>query len=289
MSVFVLKILAVVSMIMDHLGYFLGAQKLLSHEVYMLMRCTGRLAFPIFAFLMVNGWTHSRDRLAYLKRLMGFALLSQPVYVLALTAANYSAELGAVNFIAPSPLRIALCLALGLLWYCYVQKGMSAVLAALCPFVGLCTMKLGGMYLLRPDMNVFYTLALALAAICVLDMIFSPGERDRRFYGKVLALLAALLLIEQKADYGLDGILLIVMLWYFRGNEYQQLIILLVWSALHYLGGGDTYYFIAATLAAVPLYFYNGTLGKPLKTVFYLVYPLHLSVLGCILIWQAHL
>ena len=288
MTVFSLKLLAVLSMICDHLGYWLYAQALIDGGIYTALRTFGRLAFPIFAFLIVNGWMHSRDRKAYLSRLMGFVLISQLFFVTVFTHVNYRAEPGALSFMLPDAVSMLLCLALGFLWYRFVQADASAVLAAALPFVGLCTLRLGELYLLRPHMNVFYTLAISLAAMCVLDKFIKDRSPGRTSCFRALALLIAMLLIRSGADYGLNGLLLMLALWFFRENRMQQLVMLLAWAAVHYLIGGSTVYFLGAAAALIPLYLYNGSAGKPLKTVFYLVYPLHLSLMALVIIWQAY-
>lgn len=73
LSGFDLKILAVVTMLVDHVGAILFPEVLW-------LRCVGRLAFPIFAFLLVEGFLHTRDVDAYLKRLFVFAVLSEIVF-----------------------------------------------------------------------------------------------------------------------------------------------------------------------------------------------------------------
>ena len=281
MTVFALKLLAMASMICDHLGYWLYAEKLISPDIYTLLRSFGRMAFPIFCFLLVNGSEHSANKKAYLTRLCTFAFISQIPYVLVLTPVNYGAKLGGLSFQAPAPAYILLCLLLGYIWYRFVRRDKSALYAPLALFLGLCTIKCGDVYFLRPDMNVFYTLAVSLAAICVLDSFFRSSDGEREKYFQAVALIIALLLIRDKADYGLNGILLIISLWFFRESNIRQLAMLLIWCFISYPpAAAKTGYTICAALAALPLYFYNGRLGKPLKTAFYLVYPLHLSVLG---------
>ena len=69
-SAFDLKCIAVFSMLIDHIGAFLFPS-----EVW--MRYVGRLAFPIFGFLIVEGFFHTRDLKKYMSRLFVFALISE--------------------------------------------------------------------------------------------------------------------------------------------------------------------------------------------------------------------
>lgn len=70
MSTFVLKLIAVISMLIDHTGAVLFPE-----EVW--FRIVGRLAFPIFCFLIAEGYTHTRNVKRYAFRLFLFALLSE--------------------------------------------------------------------------------------------------------------------------------------------------------------------------------------------------------------------
>lgn len=80
-----LKLLAVISMIIDHtatvlLGnVYITLFRLGSYEVdlYDVMRKFGRISFPIFAFLLVEGFQHTRSVKRYAGNLLLFALLSE--------------------------------------------------------------------------------------------------------------------------------------------------------------------------------------------------------------------
>ncbi len=74
MSNFVLKIIAMITMFIDHLGYALFGK--FSYFNYI-----GRLAFPIFAFGISEGYMHTKSKRNYLIRLFTFAIVSQAPFM----------------------------------------------------------------------------------------------------------------------------------------------------------------------------------------------------------------
>lgn len=76
MSRFQLKILAIVTMLIDHTGAILFPNVIV-------LRIIGRLAFPIFAYLISEGLLHTSNVKRYLKRLFLFALISEIPFDLA--------------------------------------------------------------------------------------------------------------------------------------------------------------------------------------------------------------
>lgn len=76
MSTFELKMVAIITMIIDHIGLFF-----FPHIVF--LRIIGRISFPLFAFLLANGARHTKNINAYLKRLFIFACISQIPFLLA--------------------------------------------------------------------------------------------------------------------------------------------------------------------------------------------------------------
>lgn len=112
-----LKLIAVISMLLDHTGLALLYNGVLYAEtqmefdallgtpqganwyfVYRIMRFAGRLAFPIFCFLIVEGFLHTKDRKKYAFRLFLFALISEIPFDLVVSGTIWSPEQQNVYF-----------------------------------------------------------------------------------------------------------------------------------------------------------------------------------------------
>ena len=72
-SNFDLKILAIITMTIDHIGAIM-------YPNIDIFRIIGRISFPIFAFLLVEGFKHTSNKLKYFLRLLLFAIITQPIY-----------------------------------------------------------------------------------------------------------------------------------------------------------------------------------------------------------------
>ena len=68
-TLFTLKIIAIVTMFLDHYYRIIGGPEWLS--------MLGRLAFPIFAFSISEGYSHTKNVNKYLMRLLNFAIIIQ--------------------------------------------------------------------------------------------------------------------------------------------------------------------------------------------------------------------
>lgn len=96
-----LKIIAMISMVIDHIGAFIIVELdiiLLSFHGYSLSlayiaRCLGRIAFPIYAFLIAEGFKHTRNRLKYTLNMLLFAVISEIPYNMVFTGTlRYSVQ-----------------------------------------------------------------------------------------------------------------------------------------------------------------------------------------------------
>lgn len=85
-----LKLIAVITMLIDHIGAVLlgdhgslpdGGDSVIT-ALYYLCRMVGRLAFPLFCFLLTEGFFYSKNRYRYVGRMMVFAVVSLwPFYI----------------------------------------------------------------------------------------------------------------------------------------------------------------------------------------------------------------
>lgn len=97
-----LKLIALVTMLIDHIGAVVLVRMILDnmavdgtsgliprdtlYQIYTVFRSIGRLAFPIFCFLLVEGFQRTGNRGRYALRLGIFALISEIPFDLALSS-----------------------------------------------------------------------------------------------------------------------------------------------------------------------------------------------------------
>ena len=74
-------------MLLDHIAAVFGVAGWCFFSGEML-RNIGRIAFPLFAFAIVNGWYHTKDKQKYFSKIALFAAISQIPYSLAFSTTN---------------------------------------------------------------------------------------------------------------------------------------------------------------------------------------------------------
>lgn len=237
-----LKIIAVISMFIDHIGAaFLGRMlvgfsslpyimrdsaviKLMPWilewdkliNVYYVMRYIGRIAFPIYCFLLVEGFKRTHDVKKYALRLGIFALVSE--------------------------IPFDLCFNASLIEFTY--------------------------------QNVFFTLFIGLLTMMAVDWSgkhrWSESPINDRVIRKLftciftaMGIAAAELL---STDYAGTGVMCIMIMYLFRNRKVVQAI----------AGAVAFSWEVTAPLAFLPILAYNGKRGLKLKYFFYAFYPAHL-------------
>lgn len=116
--------------------------------------------------------------------------------------------------------------------------------------------------------NVYFTLALGLLALWAIQ--------SRGMEGWLLALTAALAAELLGCDYGMYGVLLILLLDRFHRARSEQLAAAALLNLAFFGLQTQTLSLIALPL----LWLYNGKRGRDDRWLFYLYYPAHLCVLG---------
>ncbi len=292
MSIFTIKLIAMIAMLGDHVGHVFGFFNwdLLPFNSYYL-RWIGRLSFPIYAFCIVNGWQYTRNKGRYFGNLCLCAIASQFGFTLAFYSQNlweYSAN-DTANLLRFAPVYVPVAALLCLCWWYFGcgKKWDSSLLlvggAALLPMI---TLRLGYMTILAGDLNVLYTLALGVALIALLEKL---ADEQYKLWEKLWLLGTVALAVAAygiNADYGtgLIGLLLILGFYLLRKHRLLQSGFLLLWAYYtHYLVLGNPGYATAMVLPAMLLLLYNdrpGPNSKLAKALFYWFYPVHLLLIG---------
>lgn len=280
-SAFALRTLAIVCMLLDHIGYCLPKAPFSPF-----FRIIGRLAFPIFVFLIVNGYRHTRSKPKYALRLGIFAILSQIPFNLMLHASKASAANAVQAMLRPLSGGEFSFNALK-----FLVGGMPAV---------------NGEYITG---NVFFTLLFSLLCLWFAAELWKKGKAWR-----VVAFVPAVLLCilyhfgYLHTDYGMKGILLALVFYFFDGKKiltaigsfaalFAPTIISYGFQLLNMLRGRAYAFNLPddwtmkeafALLALIPIFLYCGKKGyspkskagaKALQIGFYLFYPVHMLVL----------
>lgn len=254
-----LKWIAIVTMLVDHIGAALLEAVILQgggtyrlYEIDGVLRSIGRTAFPIFAFLLVEGFFYTHDRKKYLGRLLLFTVLSEVPFDLAFYGQICYRDAQNVFW----TLAIGF-LVIGSLEFLYGKYEQRREYIAR-----------GRKYLRGEDadgggafswMTLFYT-----------GFLFC--------FGVLFILAGVFAAICFRTDYNGYGVLLIVL--FYLGKR------LGVWPALTCLGGYLLFLWEPWCLGGFLLILcYNGARkrrGKGFQYFFYLFYPAHLLIFGFI-------
>lgn len=237
-----LKIIAVITMIIDHIGASVlelvlrdrrllgfvgrglegirsleGVNQMLVILWWVMRMLIGRVAFPIFCYLLVEGFLYTKSVKKYAGRLFLFAVISEVPFDLGIFQTAWNPRYQNVFF----TLLIGLLCMQGFAWLEKRENYKTAILVNI-----------------------------AKAAVLL------TGMAAGWFF---------------KTDYGAGGVIFIVCLYIFRKNKVLQLgagcVVSMIVDAA------------TAPLAFLLIAFYRGERGLKLKYFFYAVYPLHLFLL----------
>lgn len=266
-----LKLIACLLMLIDHIGFYFSAS--LPDDLVLLMRAIGRLAFPVFAWLVARGYSRTRNPFVYFLRMSVFALLSE--LVIRIGHALIGLQMDWTNVLVTFALALVV-----ISGYRIATRSFLDMIASLRP--------------IAPTTN-------TLPTPPRFDVRINLGgiELDPRIglpLGILMILLAAGAAIWLKPDYGLYGLAAVLLFYVIqdRVEENSQMkrsvqffillnalfvpvrIFLMRWPL-------DWTVLQCLSVLALPLcYLLNeGPKPKPaLKYFFYVFYPLHLFLLS---------
>jgi hypothetical protein len=258
MNTFALKLLAIVFMLIDHIGVILVSQTD-NWNLYLLCRGLGRLAFPIFAFLLVEGFYRTSNVKKYMERLGLFALISEIPFDIAFYQVRYGSTI----------------------WQDLFQNSGGRFNTDPLEMV---------IHRLFEHQNIFFTLFLGLLLMYYLKQVERKFKNQAvlcNVWEALLVICFSALAYLIKCDYGMAGVLVILAFYVFRGSKLLQSVALfiitisLLCNVKYFLTTGDIINIIGllATLAMLPISFYNDKKGKDVKYLFYIFYPGHLILL----------
>lgn len=128
-----LKIIAMVVMLIDHIGAFFLSFLIKSlygetdtgnlQFLYLVLRQIGRTAFPIFCFLLVEGFLHTKNSFRYMVRLLLFAFISEIPFDLAFADSIFYIKAQNVYF------TLAIGMAMMIVVHKLITKGQSLELS----------------------------------------------------------------------------------------------------------------------------------------------------------------
>lgn len=228
-----LKIIALITMLCDHAGKMLFPQ-------YRIMRVIGRIAFPIYAYCIAAGCVYTHDPFKYLKRIVLLALISQPIYAVAM--GHTVSGMYAVSF-AEHPVEAVLNF--------YIKSWNKP--------------------------SILITLSMGLL------LIWAIRERQLIF---AVGIFIACWLIQNKLDYGIKGIILMLLFYAFCTKVWLSLpcvLAFMLWWGLkgsEYSLFGIKFGIQTFAVCALPfIYIRTDTRIKLPKWLSYGFYPMHLVLI----------
>ncbi len=267
-----LKVIAMILILIDHIGFFLIPITAETQLIYMLFRGVGRLGFPLYAFFIVEGIFYSKNINKYLRRI--FALV---VLIFAFQASIFFTPLSASIDISQA-YNVFLTLFTGATAVAYFHQKKYKHIYLLIPLAAMITTNILEFFV-PGKWTIFLVNEYRLYGIAIIIGFYIA----RVFTPHVVSNLKT---YHQVSHSGLDSAPYIQQI-----NNYLSSISLLFINIVWYIltvtisdfpfDPFQTY----SIFTAILILMYNGLKGyQPVwfKWVYYLYYPVHLAILAII-------
>jgi hypothetical protein len=258
----VLKYVAMATMFIDHFAVVFGeklyaAMPFLNVDGFEILRIIGRIAFPIFAFMIAKGALFTGNIYKYLGRLLAFAFISEIPFDLALFGTAPADLFSAGAF---GHQNVFFTLFLGLLSICVYrvlrERNLEALAIAFLLFAAFAAENL-----LCTDYG-------AMGVLCIfLFYVFLQWNEPVRIVGTVITTVLISLMLS------------------FEPYVQQAVTVSGAHVSLYHMDVTARWNYIELfSLLSLPLTLtYNGKKGRqPNKWVFYIFYPAHLALLWAV-------
>lgn len=271
MDRFKLKMLMLLFMLLDHIGYYIEG----THSIF---RYVGRVVAPVFIFLLVEGYINTKDRGAYLKRLV----ISAQVMFIGSTLLNIFIPKGVVE-VQNKIFLIIIVLVNG---FMLILNYKNSELRDKKALLYLAFIVLGNILTIKsfnvedkPIINNIF-LSMALSFILLNGLGKLKGEEGTTHDAiKVMEVLALSVFSE--------GALMIPAMAYifyrYRENNKRKYIMFAAVSAFFLPGISveslTKYPQWMMVFAIIFMMLYNGKEGRKAKWLFYVFYPVHIWIL----------
>lgn len=259
---FSLKILAVILMTVDHIGFFFVPS---ASSLYEILRIIGRIALPLFCFLSTQGALKSHNPLLYFLKLLSLGIIYDIV----------------LFFITKEKGNALTCLSLGVLTVYLLNKKNWLSFLSIFP-ISIMILSDFSFFPIRMDnglisclLFIFFYLADLLANLYYDVYLIKVQSYDKDFVSN----LKSNNLQSMKNYFSMAGIVITYSLYlvYNMLNLNQFPLENVLSYSIESFG----------ILCLIPIFFYNGKKGyfnKLVNTSFYLYYPLHMIIMYLILV-----
>ena len=271
-----LKLFAIIAMALDHFAmvFFYRRVELIPlcprplFYFYYTCRSIGRIALPIFIFLMSEGFKYTKNKEKYLLRLILFAIISEIPYNLA----------DAKRFLFPLEQNILFTLFISLLNLYIIEKIHIAI-------------HKDHNYYLSQDINE-RARELTPTTLPIKANSVSPDSVRANYVSPIIIIFCTLIscLISEKLyfSYGSSCVISLAICYYIKDKRPLKVIlmtiILMIWvynymTKRTIIFGYWHYAEIFAIFSMIPIMLYDANLpNKKIKYLFYIFYPAHLLI-----------
>ncbi len=307
-----IKIIAIVAMLIDHISAVVITRVLVARGLYevamsgnsqqlmewmslenallymlmFVMRLIGRLGFPIFCFLLVEGFQKTKNIKKYVFRLGIFALISEIPFNLAISGKFFDfgyqnvyftlligiLALCAFDFIQKNDVKKlfqVLLTAAGILMLpAYVAIVVRNVLSGLLMAFGVAAV---------PFVTIYLVLVIPMVIFYIIYRVTQGSDKAWKLFANLATLSLAMFAADNlHTDYAGFGVLTIVAMYLFRKKKVISMLAgCIVLTVTNFIE-------ITAFFCLIPVACYNGKRGLKMKYFFYAFYPAHLLILWLI-------